>query len=135
MVPRRSAPSAGRTRSTSPRSPPHWRQAPRRTPTRAGAGSPASRAGSPTSPSALSPDSSRPQRETIAGLALLGTFAASAASALTDAGSREAGAVTLVVAASGVTVAGVGAAFWGLVAGLVVLAALRVERRRQHSRT
>lgn len=73
--------------------------------------------------------------ETIAGLALLGTFAASAASALTDAGSREAGAVTLVVAASGVTVAGVGAAFWGLVAGLVVLGALRVERRRQHSRT
>ena len=78
--------------------------------------------------------------ETIAGLALLGTFAASAASALTDAGSREAGsreagAVTLVVAASGVTVAGVGAAFWGLVAGLVVLGALRVERRRQHSRS
>ncbi|NUR16059.1 MAG: benzoate transporter, partial [Dermatophilaceae bacterium] len=70
--------------------------------------------------------------ETIAGLALLGTFASAAAAALTDAGSREAGAVTLVVAASGVTVAGVGAAFWGLVAGLVVLAALRIERGRRH---
>lgn len=69
--------------------------------------------------------------ETIAGLALLGTFAASAAAALADPASREAGAVTLVVAASGVTIAGVGAAFWGLVAGVIVLAALAVERRRR----
>jgi benzoate membrane transport protein len=69
--------------------------------------------------------------ETIAGLALLGTFAASAATALADPASREASAVTLVVAASGVTIAGVGAAFWGLIAGVVVLAALAVERRRR----
>ncbi|HET7800446.1 MAG TPA: benzoate/H(+) symporter BenE family transporter [Humibacillus xanthopallidus] len=69
--------------------------------------------------------------ETIAGLALLGTFAAAAAAALADPASREAGAVTLVVAASGVTIAGVGAAFWGLVAGVIVLAALAVERRRR----
>ncbi len=69
--------------------------------------------------------------ETIAGLALLGTFAASAAAALADPAAREAGAVTLVVAASGVTIAGVGAAFWGLIAGVVVLAALSLERRRR----
>lgn len=69
--------------------------------------------------------------ETIAGLALIGTFASAAAAALTDASTREAGAVTLVVAASGITVAGVGAAFWGLVAGVLVLAALRLERRRR----
>jgi benzoate membrane transport protein len=68
--------------------------------------------------------------ETIAGLALLGTFATSAAAALAEPATREAGGVTLVVAASGVTVAGVGAAFWGLLAGVVVLAALTVERRR-----
>ena len=68
--------------------------------------------------------------ETIAGLALLGTFAAAAAAALADPAAREAGAVTLVVAASGVTIAGVGAAFWGLVAGVIVLGALAVERRR-----
>jgi benzoate membrane transport protein len=68
--------------------------------------------------------------ETIAGLALLGTFATSAAAALAEPATREAGGVTLVVAASGVTVAGVGAAFWGLLAGGVVLAALTVERRR-----
>ena len=69
--------------------------------------------------------------ETIAGLALLGTFAAAAAAALADPAAREAGAVTLVVAASGVSIAGVGAAFWGLVAGVIVLAALAVERRRR----
>ena len=51
--------------------------------------------------------------ETIAGLALLGTFAASAATALADPASREAGAVTLVVAASGVTIAGVGSGLLG----------------------
>ncbi|CAN7177935.1 benzoate/H(+) symporter BenE family transporter [Terrabacter sp. LjRoot27] len=69
--------------------------------------------------------------ETIAGLALLGTFASAAAAALADASTREAGAVTLVVAASGITVAGVGAAFWGLVAGVLVLLALRLERARR----
>ena len=69
--------------------------------------------------------------ETIAGLALLGTFASAAASALTDSSTREAGAVTLVVAASGITVVGVGAAFWGLVAGVLVLIALRLEHGRR----
>lgn len=69
--------------------------------------------------------------ETIAGLALLGTFAAAAAAALGDPATREAGAVTLVVAASGVTLVGIGAAFWGLVAGLLVLLALGLDRRRR----
>lgn len=55
--------------------------------------------------------------ETIAGLALLGTLAASAASAFGPSGHREAAALTFVVAASGVTIAGVGGAFGGLVAG------------------
>jgi benzoate membrane transport protein len=77
--------------------------------------------------------------ETIAGLALLGTFASAAAAALTDASTREAGAVTLVVAASGITIAGVGAAFWGLVAGVLVLVALRLARtgprQRRHPTT
>ncbi|MGO4664094.1 benzoate/H(+) symporter BenE family transporter [Terrabacter sp. 2TAF16] len=77
--------------------------------------------------------------ETIAGLALLGTFASAAAAALTDASNREAGAVTLVVAASGITIAGVGAAFWGLVAGVLVLVALRLARtgprQRRHPTT
>ena len=68
-----------------------------------------------------------------AGLALLPTFAASLRGAFgpDDSGvSRvEAGAVTFLVAASGVTVFNVGAAFWGLVAGVVVSVVL--ARRTQ----
>ncbi|WP_067430642.1 benzoate/H(+) symporter BenE family transporter [Nocardioides jensenii] len=59
--------------------------------------------------------------ETIAGLALLGTLAGAAAAALGDPEHREAAALTIVVAASGMTIAGVGAAFWGLVAGAAYL--------------
>ncbi|MDP9822267.1 benzoate membrane transport protein [Nocardioides massiliensis] len=58
--------------------------------------------------------------EAAAGLALLGTLAAALRAALGDPRSREAAVVTFVVAVSGVSVAGVGAAFWALVAGLVV---------------
>ena len=53
----------------------------------------------------------------VAGVALLGTFGSAAASALRDESHREAAALTFVVAASGVAVAGVGAAFWSLLAG------------------
>ncbi|WP_235529985.1 MULTISPECIES: benzoate/H(+) symporter BenE family transporter [unclassified Nocardioides] len=67
--------------------------------------------------------------ETIAGLALLGTLAGAAASALRDEDHREAAALTLVVAASGMTVAGVGAAFWGLVAGSAYLLVTGLARR------
>ncbi|CAN5367829.1 benzoate/H(+) symporter BenE family transporter [soil metagenome] len=62
----------------------------------------------------------------VAGLALLGTFGAAATAALSDPGFREAAALTFVVAASGLTIAGVGAAFWALVAGGVYLAVLRL---------
>lgn len=58
--------------------------------------------------------------QAAAGLALVGTLAVSLAEALGDETEREAAAVTLLVAASGITVAGVGAAFWALVAGLAV---------------
>jgi benzoate membrane transport protein len=54
---------------------------------------------------------------TVAGLALLATFGAAAASSLADDGHREAAAITFVVAASGLSVVGVGAAFWALAAG------------------
>ncbi|WP_110207323.1 benzoate/H(+) symporter BenE family transporter [Nocardioides daejeonensis] len=57
--------------------------------------------------------------ETVAGLALLGTLGASLAAATSASEGREAAVVTFLVAASGVTVAGIGAAFWGLVAGLI----------------
>jgi benzoate membrane transport protein len=61
---------------------------------------------------------------TVAGLALLGTLAASLAGALSAAEGREAAAITFVVAASGLTLGGVGAAFWALAAGLLVRAVL-----------
>ncbi|MFC5012005.1 benzoate/H(+) symporter BenE family transporter [Nocardioides plantarum] len=63
---------------------------------------------------------------TVAGLALIGTFGSAAASALGDDGYREAAAVAFVVAASGLTIAGVGAAFWALLAGGVFVLVMRV---------
>jgi len=57
----------------------------------------------------------------IAGLALLGAFAASVQGAMEDAGEREAAAICFVVAASGSAFFGVSAAFWGLVAGAAIL--------------
>lgn len=56
----------------------------------------------------------------VAGLALIATFASSAGTALSSETTRVPAAVTFLVAASGVVVAGVGAAFWALIAGLVV---------------
>jgi benzoate membrane transport protein len=60
----------------------------------------------------------------VAGLALLGTLSASLAGALSAAEGREAAAITFVVAASGLTFFGIGAAFWALAAGLIVRAVL-----------
>ncbi len=62
--------------------------------------------------------------ETVAGLALLATLAAALGAALRSE-HREAGVVTFVIAASGVGFAGIGAAFWALLAGLVVRKVLR----------
>lgn len=56
----------------------------------------------------------------LAGLALLGTIGNSLHAALDDAQGREAALITFLVTVSGVTLWGVGAAFWGLVAGLLV---------------
>lgn len=65
--------------------------------------------------------------EAAAGLALLATLGAALRAALADETTREAAVVTFVVAVSGVTVAGVGAAFWAVLVGLVVHVA--VSRR------
>jgi benzoate membrane transport protein len=56
----------------------------------------------------------------VAGLALLGTLSSSLASALSMTEGREAAAITFVVAASGLTFFGIGAAFWALAVGLLV---------------
>ena len=53
----------------------------------------------------------------LAGLALLGTIAGGLVAALKDERHRDAAALTFLVTLSGVTVAGIGSAFWGLIAG------------------
>lgn len=55
----------------------------------------------------------------IAGLALLGTIGNSLAAALSDEGEREAAFITFLVTASGISLIGVGSAFWGLTIGLL----------------
>ena len=66
----------------------------------------------------------------VAGLALLGTLAASLSGALSAAEGRESALITFAVAASGVTFLGIGAAFWALAAGLVVRAVLTAHPRQ-----
>jgi benzoate membrane transport protein len=53
----------------------------------------------------------------LAGLALLSTIAHSLYTAVSDDATREAAVITFVVTASGISLFGIGAAFWGLVAG------------------
>jgi len=66
---------------------------------------------------------------TLAGIALLGTIGNSLAVALKDEGEREPALVTFLVTASGLSMAGIGSAFWGLVAGVVALLVLRRPAR------
>jgi benzoate membrane transport protein len=64
----------------------------------------------------------------IAGLALLGSIAGGLRVALDQEQDREAAIITFLVTLSGVTLAGVGSAFWGVVAGAVALAVQHVRK-------
>mgnify|MGYP001416592312 CR=1 FL=1 len=64
----------------------------------------------------------------IAGLALLGSIGGGLHTALADERHREAALITFLVTLSGVVVAGVGSAFWGVVAGAVALAVQNAGR-------
>ncbi len=64
----------------------------------------------------------------VAGLALLGAFTTGLVAAFEAPETRLTAAVTLVVVASGVVVAGIGSAFWGLLVGAVVLLVTRARR-------
>lgn len=57
----------------------------------------------------------------IAGLALLGSIGGGLHAALKDDGHREAALITFLVTLSGVAIAGIGSAFWGVVAGAIAL--------------
>jgi benzoate membrane transport protein len=74
----------------------------------------------------LAPDAVIPA---VAGLALFGAFGSSVQQAIDDPGERIPAVVTFLVAASGIAVLGVSAAFWALVAGLLVRGVLHTGRR------
>lgn len=63
--------------------------------------------------------------ESVAGLALLGSLAGALQTALSREDERLPAIVTFVTAASGTSFFGIGSAFWGLVAGGLLLAVLR----------
>ena len=67
----------------------------------------------------------------VAGLALLGSIGGGLALALKDDAHREAALITFLVTLSGVSLAGIGSAFWGVVAGA---AALFVQQWRPRER-
>jgi benzoate membrane transport protein len=69
----------------------------------------------------------------IAGLALLGTIGGGLASALRDDTHREAATITFLVTLSGVAIAGIGSAFWGVVAGAIALFVQQYRARPQRS--
>lgn len=65
----------------------------------------------------------------VAGLALFAAFGSSVQQAIDDPGERIPAVVTFLVAASGISVLGVSAAFWALAAGLTVRTVLHAGRR------
>lgn len=65
----------------------------------------------------------------VAGLALIPALVGSLSGAFGDRAQLEAPALTFLIAASGMTLAGVSGAFWGLVAGAVIWAGKRLGAR------
>jgi benzoate membrane transport protein len=63
----------------------------------------------------------------IAGLALFGTIGNGLAIALSLEKDREPALITFLVTASGVTLFGIGSAFWGLIVGLLSLVVLQAK--------
>jgi len=66
--------------------------------------------------------------EAVAGLALIGAFVGAMRGALDAEPERIPAAITFLVTASGLSLLGVGAAFWGLLAGLAALGVARIGR-------
>jgi benzoate membrane transport protein len=66
----------------------------------------------------------------IAGFALLGTIGGGLAAAVREESHREAALITFLVTLSGVTLLGIGSAFWGVVAGGIALGIQQLGRRR-----
>lgn len=73
--------------------------------------------------------------QAVAGLALLSSLAAALSGALVMEEARLPAALTFVTTASGITVAGVGAPFWGLVVGVGMMLVLRFGIRPEPETT
>lgn len=73
---------------------------------------------------------------TLAGLALVGTFAGSVAGAWKNPAehSRMPAAVTFIIAASGVTILGIGAAIWSIAGGLIVRGIILARKQSQEDK-
>ncbi|MDY7530775.1 benzoate/H(+) symporter BenE family transporter [Pseudomonas sp. Bout1] len=71
----------------------------------------------------------RPFITAVAGLALLGAIGTSLSNAMADTRTRETALITFLATAANVTLLGVGGAFWGLVAGLMVHVLIHGGRR------
>ncbi|MBD9483984.1 benzoate/H(+) symporter BenE family transporter [Pseudomonas sp. PDM14] len=65
----------------------------------------------------------------IAALALLGSIGNGLAQAMNEPGERDAALITFMVTASGMTLVGIGSAFWGLIAGGLTLLILNARKR------
>ncbi|MDR3410536.1 MAG: benzoate/H(+) symporter BenE family transporter [Formivibrio sp.] len=66
----------------------------------------------------------------IAGFALLGTIGSGLTIAMRDEHQREPALITFLVTASGLTLFGIGSAFWGLVAGVLALLVLGAHGKK-----
>ena len=67
--------------------------------------------------------------KTVAGVALAGPMVNALGSAFSGPGDRLAPGLAFAVTASGITLFGIGAAFWGLIAGLIVVGLEQVGRK------
>ena len=73
----------------------------------------------------------------VAGFALIPTVANGLTSAVSDPDQREAAMITFLITLSGMSLAGIGAAFWAIIAGTLVLLSTRLgplSRRRRGGR-
>ncbi len=68
--------------------------------------------------------------QAVAGLALLGAFGSAVTAAVQNTDARLPAIATFLITASGITVVGVGSAFWGLVVGGLVMVLLGARRGR-----
>ncbi|KTD18089.1 benzoate/H(+) symporter BenE family transporter [Legionella jordanis] len=66
----------------------------------------------------------------VAGLALLSPIANSLKAAIEDEAQREAALITFLLSASGISLFGIGAAFWGLISGILSLMLLNSRKSR-----